>query len=163
MSIGILPIVNSIEQNRIVKPGISVGSHIIMLTNNQIKSRKKNYSHKRRKSDDKNAVANVKTVPQLGCLSQDSESLDSQRGRQSGCESIRESPQRTTAWKNTRQPSSSAKSRRYEIEDRSQEETVRQQRCAQSKAWNLAKNVLQAPRKGQDYILLALGYCRLHQ
>ena len=33
------------------------------------------YSHKRRESDDKNAVAIVKIVPQLGCVSQDSDVL----------------------------------------------------------------------------------------
>ena len=37
---------------------------------------------KRRESDDKNAVALVKIAPQLGCVSQDSDALVSQRGRQ---------------------------------------------------------------------------------
>ena len=37
------------------------------------KPKKGYYSHKRRESDDQNAVANVKIVPQLGCVSQDSE------------------------------------------------------------------------------------------
>ena len=41
------------------------------------------YSHKRKESDDKNAVAIVKIVPQLGCVSQDSVALVSQRGKQS--------------------------------------------------------------------------------
>ena len=42
---------------------------------------KKGYnSHKRRESDDKNAVDIVKIVPQLGCVSQDSDALVSQRG-----------------------------------------------------------------------------------
>ena len=41
-------------------------------------------SQQRRKSDDKNAVATVKIVPQLGCVSQDSDALVSQRGEQSG-------------------------------------------------------------------------------
>ena len=40
-------------------------------------------SHKRRESDDKNAVPVVKIVQQLGCVSQDSEALVSQTGRQS--------------------------------------------------------------------------------
>ena len=48
------------------------------------KKPKKGYSsHKRRESDDKNAVAIVKIAPQFGCVSQDSESLDSQREKQS--------------------------------------------------------------------------------
>ena len=37
--------------------------------------------HKGRESDDN--VAIVKSVPQLGCVSQDSKSLESQKGRQS--------------------------------------------------------------------------------
>ena len=48
------------------------------------KKKKKSYhSQEGRESDDKNAVAIVKIVPQLSCVSQDSESLDSQRGGQS--------------------------------------------------------------------------------
>ena len=55
------------------------------LTSNQIKSTKKSeHSHKRRESDDKNAVAIVKIVPKLGCVSQDSDALVSQRGKQPG-------------------------------------------------------------------------------
>ena len=40
------------------------------------------YSPKRRESDDKNAVAIVRSVSQLGCVSQDSEALVSQSGKQ---------------------------------------------------------------------------------
>ena len=46
------------------------------------KPKKGYYFHKRRESDDKNAVASVKVVPQLGCVSQDSEALVSQCGKQ---------------------------------------------------------------------------------
>ena len=46
------------------------------------KPKKSYHSPKGRASDDKNAVAVVKTVAQLGCVSQDSELLDSQRGKQ---------------------------------------------------------------------------------
>ena len=45
---------------------------ITRLMNNQIKSPNKSYFPKRRQSDDKNAVALVKIVPPLGCVSQDS-------------------------------------------------------------------------------------------
>ena len=52
---------------------------------------KKGYcSHKRRGSDDKNAVAIVKIVPQFGCVSQDSESLVSQKGKQSKTQNTKE-------------------------------------------------------------------------
>ena len=54
-----------------------------MLTNNQTNSRKKSdHSPKRRESDDKNAVAVVKVVSFLGCASQDTDALVSQRGKQ---------------------------------------------------------------------------------
>ena len=43
--------------------------------------KKSYYSHKRRESDDKNVVAIVKRVPQLTCVSQDSDALVSQRGK----------------------------------------------------------------------------------
>ena len=46
------------------------------------KPKKGYYTHKRRESDDKNAVAIVKSVPQLGCVSQDSDALDSHRRKQ---------------------------------------------------------------------------------
>ena len=47
------------------------------------KPTKSYHSHKRRESEDKSAVAIVKTVPTLVCVSQDAESLESQRGAQS--------------------------------------------------------------------------------
>ena len=46
------------------------------------KKTKKSYFPKRRESDDKNAVAIVKSVSQLGCVSKDSDALVS-RGRKS--------------------------------------------------------------------------------
>ena len=46
------------------------------------KPKKSYHSHKRRESDDQNAVAIVNIVSQMGCASQDSEVLDSQRGKQ---------------------------------------------------------------------------------
>ena len=63
-------------QNRALKPGISDEQA-------NKKPKKGCYSHTRRESDDKNAVANVKIVPQLGCVSKDSEALVSRRGKQS--------------------------------------------------------------------------------
>ena len=46
------------------------------------KNPKKSYFTQKRENDDKNAVAIVKSVPQLGCVSQDSDALVSQRGKQ---------------------------------------------------------------------------------
>ena len=72
------------KQKRDVKLGISVCSRIIRLMNNQKKRQNKGYySHKARENDDKNAVAIVKIVPQLGCVSQDSDALVSLRDKQS--------------------------------------------------------------------------------
>ena len=100
------------------------------------KPKKGNYAHRRRESDDKNAVAIVKIVPKLGCVSQDSDALVSQRGKQSQGNPMQEvlgsirkikihsvyatsnkypGKQRTIARKNTSQNFSSATSQRYEI------------------------------------------------
>ena len=46
------------------------------------KNPKKGYYSHRRESDDKNAVAIVKFVPQFGCVPEDSEALVSQCGKQ---------------------------------------------------------------------------------
>ena len=98
------------------------------------KKPKKGYSsHKRRKKRRQNAVAVVKSVPQLGCVSQNSDALVSQRGKQFRRNpmqtvlgpirklslrlrqaSIREK-KRTIVGKNKFQSSSSAMSLRYEI------------------------------------------------
>ena len=77
--IGILPSVNSTKKKKQdVKPVISVCSRIIRLTNNRTKSQRKATILTK---EDKNAVAGVKIGPQLGCVSQDTESLDSQGGK----------------------------------------------------------------------------------
>ena len=53
------------------------------LTNNRTKKPKKSdHSQKRREGDDKNAVASVRILSRMGCVSQDSELLVSQRGKQ---------------------------------------------------------------------------------
>ena len=178
MNIGILLHVNSTKQNRVAKLGMSVCSRIMRLTNNQTKSRKKSYhSHKGRERDDKHAVAIVRIVPQLGCVSQDSETFDSQRGKQSRGNPIQkvlrpirrvrftQSSLRQASIRKNKGPSLGKIQVKLphprspyavKFEDRSQEETVRQQRCAQSKAWNISKKNLQVQRERQDYILLAL-------
>ena len=79
MSIGILPNVNSVKQNRAVKQWISVYSRTTMLTNNQ--KTKANtelpFSQRKRKRRQKCCRS------QLGCVSKDSESVESQRGAES--------------------------------------------------------------------------------
>ena len=82
MNIGIHLSANSIKVKRVVTLETTVCFRITRWMNNQIKKPKKNFFPKRRESDDKNAVAIVKTVSQLGCVSQDSDALVSQ-GRKS--------------------------------------------------------------------------------
>ena len=129
---------------------------------------KKGYFPKRRESDDKNAVAIVKSVSSLGCVSQDSDALAShgtKEFRGNPMQNVLNEIQRVPVTKSTlrhasirekkgpshgkiqvknpHQQSSYAK----KFEDRSHEETERQQRCARSKAWNLAKNMYKLKQK----------------
>ena len=157
---GILPSVNSTKHKRAAKPGTSVCSHIIRVMNNQTKSHRKSYhSPKRRESDDKNTVAIVKIVPQLGCVSQDSDALVSQgrTSRGNPMQKVLEPIQRVRFTESTLRQASIWEKKgpsfgkmnvkvlhqrslyAMKFEDRSHEETERQQRCARSKAWNLAK------------------------
>ena len=162
-----MPILKKVK--RVVKPGISVCSRITRLMNNQTKSqRKAANSHKRRESDDKNAVAILKIVPQLGCVSQDSDALVSQRGKQprgNPMQKVSGPSQRVRFTKSTlrhasirdkkgpslgkRQVANPHQRSPYamKFEDRSHEETERQERCTRSKAWNLAKNIYKLKEK----------------
>ena len=85
MTIGILPSVNSVKTNRAVKQEIlnCLFSHQKVDEQPNKKPKKGFYSQKIREGDDKNSVIVVKSVSQLGCVSQDSESLESQRGAES--------------------------------------------------------------------------------
>ena len=130
--------------------------------NNQIKITKKELLPKRRESDDKNAVAIVKNVSQLGCVSQDSDVLVSEGRKSLGnpmqevLEPSRRIPTQPTLRQassrekgplfGTSQNSSSAKSYAIKIDDRFQE-SARQHRCAQSKAKNLANNIYKLKEK----------------
>ena len=139
--------------NRDVKQGISVCSR-------PTQSRKSaTIPKQRRESDDKNAVAIVRIVSQMGCVSQDSELLDSQRCKQARGNPMQkvlgpirrirftQSALRQASIRETKAPSlgkiqvkNPHQRSPYAIkcEDWSQEETERQQRCARSKAWNFA-------------------------
>ena len=135
MDVGIHPSVNFTKQKRAVKPGISVCSRTMRLMSNQTKSQRKAANSHRRESDDKNAVAIVKIVPQFGWsrktwmrwLLKEAHSSGETRCKKSwdqfekyGSLSLRYVKQvpgkeRIIAWKNTSQTSTSAKSLRYEI------------------------------------------------
>ena len=82
MSVGILPNVNFTKLKRDAKQVTSVCSCTTRLKNNQVRSPEKASTLKTEKSDDKAAVAIVKAVPQLGCVSQDSEPSRLQQRRE---------------------------------------------------------------------------------
>ena len=69
---------------------------------------KKSYFPKRTESDDKNAVAIVKSVSQLGCVSQDSDALVSQgrKSRGNPMQKVLEPIQRVRFTKSTLRPAS---------------------------------------------------------
>ena len=74
VNIGIRPSAISIKMKRVVSQETRVSFPHHKLDEQPNKKPKKGYySQRRRGSDDKNAVAIVKIVPQLGCVSQDSE------------------------------------------------------------------------------------------
>ena len=128
-------------------------------------------------------MAIVKSVSQLGCVSQDSDALVSQgrksRGNpmQKGLEpiqrvrftkstlrhaSIREKKGPSLGKINVKDPHQRSPYA-MKFEDRSHEETERQHRCARSKAWNLAKNIYTLKEKdkavfyfpAEEWVLLA--------
>ena len=74
VNIGICPSAISIKMKRVVSQETRVSFPHHKLDEQPNKKPKKGYySQRRRGSDDKNVVAIVKIVPQLGCVSQDSE------------------------------------------------------------------------------------------
>ena len=116
-------------------------------------------SKKPKMDGDKRTVAMLKDVRQLGCVFRDTEppeSLPILRRSTKVLEPIRRvqfskshttsrkhsSKQRSIAWSDSNQKSSSAQSVPPKFEDRSQEEIERQEQCVRGDAWRLAKNLL---------------------
>ena len=122
-------------------------------------------------------MATVRSVSQLGCVSQDSDALVSQgrKSRGNPMQKVLEPIQKERFTKSTLRHASIREQKgpslgklnvkvphqrspyAMKFEDKSHEETERQQRCARSKAWNLAKHLLQTQRKRQGCILLSRG------
>ena len=113
-------------------------------------------------------MAIVKLVSQMGCVLKDSEILDSQRGKQARRDPMQkvlglnrrirftQSTLRQASIREKKRPSlgkiqvkilHQRSLHAVKFEDRSQEETERQQRCARSKAWNFAKNTKKSSKK----------------
>ena len=132
------------------------------------KLKKGYYSYNIKESDDKNAVAFVKIVTQLSCVSRDSESLDSQRVRQYRGSPMQKvlGPIRRVRFTEPTVRQASVREKKgpslgklqvkhphqrspyaMKFEDWPHEETERQQRCARSKAWNLAENIYKLKEK----------------
>ena len=156
MSIGILSNVNFIKLNRDAKQGTCVCSRTTRLA--------------------KSAVAIVKTVPQLGCLSQDAESsglpkhvkyrgnpgrkvlgsIRRVRFTQSAPRqaSIREEKGKSPGKIQVKLPHQRSPYA-MKLESRSHEETDRQRAMRPRQSMEPCQKYLQAQRKGQSYILFA--------
>ena len=160
------------------------------MKNNEEQKPKKSFQNGQ--SDDKGAVVVVKTVPQLGCVSQDSEPSELPR-----CVKYRGNPRRKVLGSIRRVRFTESTPRQASIrenngpslgqirvkiphqrsphamtfEDRSHEETERRERCARGKAWNLAKNIYKLKEKekaafyipAEEWVLLAASTKELEE
>ena len=166
---GISPSANFCKKQRFVSQDPRVCFLTSRLMNNQIKGGRKATSHqKKRESEDKSSVALVQSLSQLGCILQDSDALDSQgtkEFRRNLMQKVLNAIQRVRFTKSTLRHASirdkkgaslgkiQVKPRHQrspyatKFEDRCREETERQERCAQSKAWNRAKNISKLKEK----------------
>ena len=163
VNIGIHPRANFPKQKRVVSQETRLFPHH-KVDEQPNKRPKKGYFPTRRESEDKGAVAVVKRVSQVGCVSQDADALVSQgtnEFRGNPMQKVLNAIQRVRFTTSTPRHASirdkkgpslgkiQVKPRhqrgRYALksEVRSHEETERQERCAQSKAWDLAKHVFQ--------------------
>ena len=146
---GIFPNVNSIKLHRDVSSAQSAHSCTGRLKNNPRKNPQK--------GDDKSAVAFVKSVEQLSCVSQDTEPPDSvtisrrgtkvlgpvRRVRFTGAAlrqaNIRERKGPSLGKRQVKIPHQRSPSMKFG--DRSPEETARQERCARGDAWKFARKL----------------------
>ena len=126
-------------------------------------------------------MAIVKSVSQLGCVSQDSDALVSQGGKSRGnpMQKVLEPIQRVRFTKSTLRHASIWEKKgpslvqikvkvphqlsphATKFEDKSHEETERQQRCARSRAWNLAKNIYKLKEKDKAAFYFPAEECVL--
>ena len=147
---GILQNACSTRPRVVVGLGKSAHSHIVRLMNNLVKGLKKN--------GDKSAVAMLKITRQLGCVFQDmvppmSSSIFAEENKHTEANLITKAVLRPA---NIRDQNPSLgmicpgdphqrNPNAPKFEDRSQEETEWQERCAREAAWKLAKNILKLP------------------
>ena len=160
MSTGILPNVNLLRTNRDVRQGISVCSGSIRLTNNRTKSRKKSDLSPKKKRTRRqkcsgyceNCISDGLCVTRLGVIGfskrQTSQGKPGAKSLADGSKNTIHSVYATSSkypGKNHSLEKYKSKilisPRAVKFEDGSHEETERQERCARSKAWDLAKNI----------------------
>ena len=131
----------------------------------------------------KSAVALVKSARQLGCVSQDVEPPESVAISQKGTQVLgpirrirftRAALRQANIRENKGPPLNRIQVKlphqrnpyAVNFEDRSQEETERQERCARGDAWRLAKNIyiytLKEKEKLHSFRLPMSGFCRPH-
>ena len=126
-------------------------------------------------------MAIVRSVSQLGCVSQDSDAHVSQDRKTRGnpMQKVLEPIQKERFTKSTLRHASIREKKgpslgklnvkvphqrspyAMKFEDKSHEETERQQRCARSKAWNLAKNIYKLKEKDKAAFYFPAEECVL--
>ena len=180
------PSVNFTKQKRAAKQETSVFPHYKVEEQPSKKPKKELELSKAEKVTTKEAVAFVKTVPQLDCVSQDSEpseSLKSVVSRRNPKRKVLGSTRRVRFTQSTLRQAIVKENKRIiawkihvkiphqrspyamKFEDRSQEETERQERCARGKAWNLAKHIYKLKEEDKATISIRLqmnGFCWPH-
>ena len=102
---------------------------------------------KPKKGDDKSAVAIVKSVRQLSCVSQDTRAPLRQAN-------IRENQGPTLNKIQVKIPHQQSP-HAMKCEDRSPGETARQERCARGDAWELTRNIDKLKKEDKSHILFA--------
>ena len=173
MNIGILPSVNSVELNRHAKAGDKCLFPHHKVAEQPGKEPKQSFQNG--KSNDKSAAAIAKTVPQLGCISQDSEppelpkGIGETRGEKfwdqfDGYDS--QSTLRQASIRENKGPSLGKKRVKLphqwspyamKFEDRSQEETEH------DKTWNLARHIFASSKKRTELQKIRLPKSVLYQ
>ena len=167
MRIGILPSVNFFKTETGCKAGDKcLFPHHKVDEPTEQKAEKSDNSHQKRER--RQECSGYWERRQECCVSQDSESLESERGKQSRrtpMQKVLGSIRRTRFTQSTLRQASLRENKGpslgkiqvkhphqrsphgMKFEEWSQEETDRQQRCARSKAWNLAKNIYKLKEK----------------
>ena len=170
MTIGILPNVNFVCLNRVLNSAMSACFPTERLRNNRTESRKRVVT--------KVKWLWVKDVRQLGYVSQETEPTESSPIFTEGHKSLGTKSTSTihrsyaASWKHREQKGPSLGKIQVKLphqrspygvnfEDRSQEETARQERCARCKAWTPARHIYKLKEKDKT-TFCSLTECRPH-